>query len=180
MSQRAFKASRVKSWGSLLGVSLLAAARPCFAWQAYPDTVAATWRLKKAPDCIVCHVSDLGGRGTATKPFAQYLQQQGLGAQQDTTLLANLLEQARSCEVDSDGDGVSDFAEINNAGNGATENADPNDGAGETTSLCGDVFDGPLPQTGCALARNAVAADGLWLPMALVGLLALRRQRRRS
>jgi hypothetical protein len=131
-----------------LAVLLGAYATPCFAWPEYPQVVQDTLHLQTPPDCILCHTSDVGGAGTATKPFARTLEQFGLGAALDPGLLASALDQVQTCKTDSDGDGISDVDEITNDG-------DPNDGQGTPTSQCGDVYTGPLAQTGCSLRPGA-------------------------
>jgi MYXO-CTERM domain-containing protein len=171
----------MKNLSALVGFSLLTLGRPCIASQDYPPVFTAQWHLARDPACTICHTTDLGGTGTATKLFARSLQQQGLGAS-DPSLLASLLEQTKLCQTDSDGDGVSDFVEISNAtsGTGDSQFADPNDGTGAPTSLCGDVYDGPIPRTGCAVRPSASPDSHGWLSaVALLGLLSARRKRRR-
>jgi hypothetical protein len=154
-------------------VLLSAFAAPCFAWPEYPQVVQDTLHLQAPPDCILCHTSDLGGAGTATKPFARTLEQFGLGTAFDPGLLASALEQVETCKTDSDGDGLSDVDEI-------TNNGDPNDGHGTSTSLCGDAYTGPVAQTGCSVRAGA---PGSWLCALLGGAacaLSVVRRRRKA
>ena len=146
------------AWAASLVVTRVASASPNF-----PAEVQKEWALPSAPDCIVCHQNDLGGAGTATKPFARSLEREGL-VEEDIGSLDTALAALKAQNTDSDGDGISDIDELQMG-------SDPNDGPG--------AFDQyPIPMTGCAVGMPKRTRP---LPAALLALtslvLALRGRR---
>lgn len=85
----------------LLGVALPRAAA---ASEEFPTELRAVADLECTPTCTVCHTSDPGTNGTATKPFAMAMKNTNLG---DNKLVAAKPETvAKAYEaLDPDGDG---------------------------------------------------------------------------
>jgi hypothetical protein len=133
----------------------------------FPAELQKEWDLPTAPGCIVCHQNDLGGVGTATKPFARSLQRKGL-VQEDIGSLDTALAALKAQNTDSDGDGISDIDELQMG-------TDPNDGPG--------TFDQyPIPMTGCAMSvpsRSSALPFGL-LAGAYACVARGRRKARRN
>ena len=118
------------------------------------------------PPCTVCHETLNGGSGTVTKPFAFSMIDEGLEGE-DIPLVAPAIEALRVKQIDSDGDGVGDIAEL-------ASGRDPNL-AGEG-DLCG-------PQYGCGAhlaADPAVDLHALALALVVAGALGARVRRRRN
>jgi hypothetical protein len=143
--------------------SSLVAPRIASASPNFPAEVQKEWALPTVPDCIVCHQNDLGGVGTATKPFARSLEREGL-VEEDIGSLDMALAALKAQNTDSDGDGIPDIDELQMG-------TDPNDGPG--------AFDQyPIPMTGCAVGLPKRTRPLPAALFALTGLLlALRRQR---
>jgi hypothetical protein len=124
----------------------------------FPDTITLHLQLHYVPQCSLCHVAGNTGVGTARTPFAFSARDRGMVGG-DTSLVAQALDAMARDGVDSDGDGVTDIAEL-------LAGTDPN--------VYGPV---PLafrqdPSYGCSGARADLVA--------LAGLLALLTLRRRS
>ena len=116
------------------------------------------------PNCTVCHETNVGGTGTATKRFAQNAKDRGLvGGGNEASLSAALLALADDA-VDSDRDGTADIDEL-------VVGSDPN-GPGSLT--------GPSPEYGCfgsIVPNSSRHASPLGLLVAAAGLLVWRRRR---
>jgi Bacterial TSP3 repeat len=149
--------------GTLGAMPRLAAASP-----NYPDEIKKQWQIPgPAPDCLVCHQTEVGGNGTSTKPFSRSLQREGLVGM-DLGSLDAALAALKAQNTDSDGDGISDIDELQMG-------SDPNDGPG----VFGEF---PVPQTGCAigLASDKTRGDTTtWLlSVVCAGFVARNRRRR--
>jgi hypothetical protein len=143
-----------------IGAALLVS-RAALATPDFPGVIQQQLNLSTQPPCTICHQTDAGGFGTATKPFALYLKSRGL-APFDEQSLITALAAAEAEHHDSNGNGVPDIDELK-AGH------DPNAGAGDTPQYgCGASFAGARGHRGALFAWGAMA---LWL-------LARRARRR--
>lgn len=140
---------------------------------ALPTAARATPRLPRAVEdqlglgyriqCSLCHINGKTGAGTAITPFAVSATARGMDSR-DTTALATALTQLRADGVDSDGDGVSDIAEL-------IAGTDPN-AAGPSSLL-----QRTDPAYGCGSVRTP-APLSLLLVFAWALAIALRRRLR--
>jgi MYXO-CTERM domain-containing protein len=158
-------------WLGCLALSIagLLFAAGAMASPQFPDEVKAHLMLANPPPCSLCHTNGVTGVGTVNTPFGKAMRAHGLQAE-DTASLDSALDQMKSQNVDSDGDGVSDIDEL-------IKGADPN------TAGTGSL--GPEPPTYGCVATVApgtpgrtgafVAALGFFAAVALV-----RRRRRWS
>ncbi len=138
-----------------------------FASQSYPGELQSQLDMECAPTCTLCHQDQNGGAGTATKPFAEALIDNGLKKNDEASLRA-AIEAADGEGVDTDGDGVVDIEELR-------EGPDPN--VSGAVPLCG-------PQYGCGAQvskRGEVDPPALLAALCVAGsLIFLGRRRRRS
>jgi hypothetical protein len=142
---------------------LLFAPRAAFGRAEFPDRLQEATHAPCVPQCSICHESVQGG-GPADQPFAKSLRRMGKLEGPDAIKYA--VDQLEQQNVDSDGDGVGDIAEIR-AGK------DPN--YARDALIC-------LPDVGCgAHVSREAPSDGLSVVLALGVALALvltRRSRR--
>lgn len=149
---------------------LFLAAAPAWATDTYPATIQNKYSLADLPPelCALCHTNGITGAGTVNTPFGRALRMRGLVAN-DTASVNAALDALATENVDSDGDGVTDVAELmagtspNVASMGTGGGAG---GGGGTTVL-------PPPRFGCGAA---VVPELLFLA-ALFPLLRRRRAR---
>lgn len=153
----------------LAGLWVCAGAGRAFGSESFPEDMRRKLELPAIagpePGCRICHQDDEGGVMTANKPFARSLMLVGAAGANVPSFLA-ALDTLKANGTDSDGDGVSDIAELE-AG------TDPNVGTDGS-----QPFDRvPLPQTGCSVGRAPAAlAPSMWLVVCLT-LLAFGRHR---
>lgn len=142
----------------VLGWSARAVASP-----SYPNAVQKASGSPCPPPCTVCHESESGGYGTATKPFAESMMAVGDLEAEDEQLVAPAIAALKAAQIDSDADGVDDVSEL-------ALGDDPNlFGEGD---LCG-------PQYGCgARVEPEGPIDGAAVALA-AGVVALMLARRR-
>jgi hypothetical protein len=147
-----------------LGAALLlgAWASPAAASPGYPAALQEASGSPCPPPCTVCHLTTNGGSGTAIKPFAESMIEEGGLDGEDDKLVAPAVKalapvDGGSAGVDSDDDGMNDIAEL-------AAGRDPNvTGAGE---LCGPTY-------GCG-ARIEPSGRLDWPALALaLGVIAL-------
>lgn len=149
------RTSDVRSIALMLVVwlaSVAAAASPRF-----PETITRHLQLHYVPQCSLCHLAGNTGVGTARTPFAFSARDRGMVGG-DTQLVVQALDALGPDGVDSDGDGVTDIAEL-------LAGTDPN------------VY-GPAPLAFRQDPSYGCSATGADL-VVLAGLLALLGRRRR-
>jgi hypothetical protein len=93
-------------------VLVLSLASTALASEPFPDTIKSQLNLSDAPLCTICHATLIGGPMTVTKAFGRNLQQKYGLRLQDVQGLRSALMQLQANGDDSDGDGVSDIAEL--------------------------------------------------------------------
>jgi hypothetical protein len=136
-------------------MALTVLSRAASASTFFPSTVGSTLGVP-APLCPLCHTTDLGVKGSATKPFALTLIGYGL-TPDDTSTLRSILERMKDTgSDDSDGDGMGDIAELQ-------QGRDPN--VNDVTGLPPDGY--PPPSFGCAVGARPTSqlapTRGFWL-----------------
>ncbi|MEW5743133.1 MAG: thrombospondin type 3 repeat-containing protein [Myxococcota bacterium] len=159
-----------------LALSLLAG--PAWATATYPTAIKNHLGLAVEPpqSCGICHRNNVLGAGTVTTPFGTNMRMRGLMPNNEATL-RSALDQLDTDMVDSDGDGVTDIAELR-AGTdpnvGSTSDGGTGGGGGGTGGGAGGGGDTVAPlRYGC----GANVAPGLSLFAALLVGLRLRRRR---
>jgi len=147
----------------VVGMLLATGAR---ASEEFPLVVQNELGVKKAPDCTLCHQTELGGENTATQPFGRTMQKFGAVKKNDDSLKA-ALDRDDSEGTDSDGDCIPDTDELRAGTNPNV--ADVGDGG----QHCEAPALPPTLQTGCSVSsrsRNtyaaAVIAGASWLILA--------------
>jgi MYXO-CTERM domain-containing protein len=150
-----------------LALAVLSLAPAALASDPFPETIKTQLNLPEAPLCTVCHQTLIGGLRTVTKPFGQTLQQKYGLILGDVQGLRAALMQMQANGDDSDGDGVSDVAEL-------LQGTDPNVAEG------GTAVDEPRYGCQCSSVRapgRVSAGAAAWvLGIALSGW----RRRRKS
>lgn len=137
--------------------SLLASAS--WASSSFPPVVHSHLSLAADPACALCHTNGITGYGTVTTPFGLTVHvTYGAQAGNEPSLTA-ALDKMADAGTDSDGDGVSDIAELK-AG------TDPNVSSTSTTPTLGGL------KYGCG-------ADVVPSLAAVLGVLVLAARRRR-
>ena len=150
--------------GTALGVALgvgwsCTNAATALASPNYPDTideVKGTHCPRPTTRCLICHLTAAGGEGTAKRPFAITLQDYGLTKGKSARQLTAALE-ALPDDVDSDGDGAPDQAELAACMNPSGE----------------ELSDGPGFGCGAQLSPQSRQPDGLLLCCALSATVAV-------
>ena len=137
----------------LLGVGLAA---PAWASSSYPTDIQGDLSLSAPPpeSCALCHTNGVTGAGTVNTPFGKSARGLGLVAQ-NPSKLAQVLTAMQTAGTDSDGDGVSDIAELK---------------AGTDPNVAGTSTGTTLPPLsyGCG-AQSAPGALALWALAAWAG-----------
>lgn len=138
---------------------------------SFPEVVAQEYDLDAPPACVLCHRTEDGGVGTATRPFATTIVVLGVEGGNRGSLSAALRE-VRDERYDSDADGYGDYDEI-------VAGLNPNDASDgpEGGPVGPPPYSGPLPAYGCAMVGAPSAAGVLGLLGAALVLLGLRRAR---
>ena len=95
---------------ALVGAPILVA-NDARASETFPPVVRQFTGAAREPDCTICHQTNSGGVGTATKPFADYLRKRRLVRENEDSL-RNALRAMQGEGHDTDNDGVTDFDEL--------------------------------------------------------------------
>jgi len=166
---------------ALLALAVFLAPGRAWASDGYPRIVAQLYRLDDEPACTLCHTTIKGGDNTVTKKFGQNVERRGARGKAPGMLQEALIEVANAGD-DSDGDEVSDYAELRsgtdpNDGTDAMPGAGGGEGGDGGEIALGEVPElPPLPEHGCSFAR-APRDSGL-AGLALLFVWALRTRRR--
>lgn len=124
----------------------IAAANPLF-----PSAVQAHLGLPYLPPCTICHPNDLGGLGTAVKPFAIAMKGQGL-TDPDPSTVGPALDALDAMMTDSDCNGIPDVEQLKD-GRDPNAPGDYIDGSGKTAP----------PETGCSSSITTAYGCGAQL-----------------
>lgn len=151
------RAARV-SRAAVLAVVLSAAGAG--ATPTYPATIAADLGLKQQPpqQCALCHKNNKQDASAVITPFALSMKARGL-VEFNEGSLQKALTKLEADAVDSDGDGITDVAELRSGD-------DPNVVGGKTGGL-------PPPRYGC----GAEAVPGSMVVLAVLALSRLVHRR---
>ncbi|MCI0573714.1 MAG: thrombospondin type 3 repeat-containing protein [Myxococcaceae bacterium] len=153
--------------------------------EEYRGTLMTATQSDVSLPCQVCHdrSSPLGGRGTVTQPFGLALMDRGL-SDANAGMLQELLAEFREQNVDTDGDGTSDFDELSlgrNPNVPGPNDCYPGSTACSDGGLTGDLDGGvelqiPPVTFGCSAGAGGGALMGLVLSGAAL-VVAQRRRR---
>jgi hypothetical protein len=92
---------------------VLLMAAPAWATDMFPAAIQNKYMLGDLPPelCALCHTNGITGSGTVNTPFGRAMRMNGL-LPNDTASLNAALDALAAASVDSDGDGVTDVAEL--------------------------------------------------------------------
>lgn len=122
------------------------------------DALRDELMLPSRPECSVCHLGDVTTYDSVRTPFGLALRARGVTAE-DGAALRRALGILAEEQIDSDGDGVDDVAELQSG-------TDPN--------LAPDRVDVPV-QFGCGVARGSGGVAVITVLTTLVAFLIARR-----
>ena len=146
----------------ILPTLLLLLAAPGWASSTFPGDIQSKYSLAGPPptSCALCHTNGITGLGTVNTPFGKAVRMRG-AVQTDATKLAAALDAMAAEGVDSDGDGVTDVAELM----AGTDPNVPPGGTGGGSGGGGGTVVGPL-RFGCgASIVPELMVLGLLLPL---------------
>jgi hypothetical protein len=146
----------------------LSVAKAALASDPFPVTIQTELKLAEPPLCTLCHQTLIGGVMTVVKPFGKTVHEKYQVSALDVAGLRAALMKMQQNGDDSDGDGVSDIAEL-------LQGQDPN------VPQEGGIVVEEGPRYGCQCntvgrPTSSMAAGAAWLS----GLLLSSRRRRAS
>jgi uncharacterized protein (TIGR03382 family) len=156
----------------MLPLALFLAASP-----TYPNEVQQHLNLGYLPQCIICHETNAGGFGTATKPFAVSMKAHSLTGGSNIPGLDSALDAEAADKTDSDHGGVDDITELKNG-------TDPNNPADDKGGAEGEGEGGVNPGGNTDIPKQveygfgcAASSAGGIAPL-IVALVVVKRRRR--
>jgi hypothetical protein len=155
--------------------ALVLLASPAWATSEFPTAIKSHLGLSATPpeSCGLCHRNNVLGAGTVTTPFGTSMRMRGL-MPNDNASLTTALNRMDTDRVDSDGDTVTDIAELR-AGTSPNVAQSPDGGAGGGTGEgTGGGGGETVPDVRFGCGANAVPGGS-----ALAALLMVSRLRRR-
>lgn len=163
----------------LVFVGVLFSAPSALASPSFPSVTQEELDMVCPPQCTLCHTTDPGESGTASKDFAATLKSFGLREKDDDSL-RDALEELELINPDTDEDGSRDVAELK-----ADPPSDPNSDQETATSpgrvgICDAEFNYGCGASVASLRGGAPRTLGwTWLGLlAAVGLLQRVKTRR--
>ena len=152
---------------------LVLIAAPAWATDMFPAAIQNKYMLGDLPPelCALCHTNGITGSGTVNTPFGRALRMNGL-LPNDTASLNAALDALAAASIDSDGDGVTDVAELMAGTSPNVANMMGTDGGAGGGG--GSVVVIPPVKFGCG---GAVVPEALFLA-SLIPLLRSRRRKR--
>lgn len=150
---------------------LLMISAPAWATDAFPAAIQTKLGLADLPPdlCSLCHTNGVTGTGTVNTPFGKAMRMNGL-LPNDTASLNAALDALAAANIDSDGDGITDVAELMAGTSPNVANSGMGGGAGGGG---GGVVELPPVKFGCG---GTVVPEVLFL----ASLIPLLRSRRRK
>jgi hypothetical protein len=91
---------------------VLALSPAALASDTFPDEIKAQLMLTEAPMCTICHLTNIGGTGSVTKPFGRNLMMKYGLREKDIAGLHNAITQNQQNGDNVDGDAVPDIPEL--------------------------------------------------------------------
>lgn len=147
---------------------LVLVAAPAWATDQFPPAIKTRYSRPADPPCALCHTNGITALGTVTTPLGSALRLRGLVAN-DVASLNTALDTLTTENVDSDGDGATDVAELTASTDPNVAPSDGGTGGGGGGGGGGTTVVGP-PRFGC----GAEVVPGLLLFGALLPLLRRR------
>lgn len=140
---------------------------PAHATPNFPGAIQRALSASQSPQCSICHVCGVTGRGTVNTPWGSAMRTRGLQAYDEDSLRAALAAMERD-RVDSDGNGVIDVEAVR-AG------TDPN-----PAGTCDPGEDESIPKYGCVGRVSPVDSESGPAAFLMATIVAAAIARRRA